>query len=326
MKQRLVDAGFGLGWSLVKWLPEKVTRAAFTAAADVVWYRKGAGVTQLEANLRRVLPDADDDEIRKTSRAGMRSYLRYFQEAFRLPVWDRKTLHERMTITRLDRLEEASARGKGVIIALPHMANWDLAGASVTVRGYPFTTVAERLKPEALFDRFVAYRESLGMEVLPLTGGDANIFGVLARRLREGRLICLLADRDLTRSGVPVDFFGEQTRMPAGPAALAIQTGAALIPATLAYRETGIHATLHPVVAVPEEGDRKSRIAAMTQEVADAFAAGIREHPQDWHMLQRLWLADLDAERLARIEGRPTPGDRRPGGPATGTPGSGSAA
>lgn len=324
MRQRLVDAGFGLGWSLVKRLPEKVTRVAFDAAADAVWYRRGGGVTQLEANLRRVLPDADDREIRAVSRAGMRSYLRYFQEAFRLPVWDEKTVVERMSITRLDLLEKASARGKGVIFALPHMGNWDLAGAAITARGYPFTTVAERLKPESLYTRFVAYRESLGMEVLPLTGGDANTFGTLARRLREGRLVCLLADRDLTRNGVPVEFFGERTRMPAGPAALSLQTGAALIPVTLAYRDVGIHATLHPVVEPPEEGDRRSRIAAMTQSVADAFAAGIRDSPQDWHMLQRLWLSDLDAERRARIEG-PDP-DPPKAGPAAGATGSGSAA
>ncbi|MCF2529021.1 phosphatidylinositol mannoside acyltransferase [Yinghuangia soli] len=301
MKQRLVDAGYGLGWSLLKWLPEPVAATAFNGIADAVWYRRGDSVEQLEKNLRRVLPDASDAEIRAVSRKGMRSYLRYFQEAFRLPVWDEKTVLERMTLDHLDRLEEASARGKGVIFALPHMGNWDLAGAAITARGYPFTTVAERLKPESLYERFLDYRTSLGMEVLPLTGGDGNTFGVLARRLREGRLICLLADRDLTRNGIPVEFFGEETRMPAGPAALALQTGAALIPVTLAYRKVGIHATLHPVVEVPAEGDRKAKIAAMTQGVADAFAAGIRTHPEDWHMLQRLWLSDLDAERLARI-------------------------
>ncbi|MDI2132704.1 phosphatidylinositol mannoside acyltransferase [Yinghuangia seranimata] len=303
MKQRLVDAGFGLGWSVVKWLPEPVARTAFNAAADWVWFRRGDSVEQLEANLRRVLPDASDKRISEVTRAGMRSYLRYFQEAFRLPVWDEKAVLERMSIGHLDRLEKASALGKGVIFALPHMGNWDLAGASITARGYPFTTVAERLKPEALYERFLEYRTSLGMEVLPLTGGDANTFGVLARRLREGRLICLLADRDLTKNGIPVEFFGEQTRMPAGPAALSLQTGAALIPVTLAYRKVGIHATLHPVVPVPEEGDRKAKIAAMTQGVADAFAAGIRKSPQDWHMPQRLWLSDLDAERLAKIQG-----------------------
>ncbi|MGA4543703.1 phosphatidylinositol mannoside acyltransferase [Uniformispora flossi] len=304
MKQRLVDAGFGLGWAMVKRLPEPVARGAFTAAADFVWWRHGGGVRQLEANLRRVLPDADDAAIRRVSRQGMRSYLRYFQEAFRLPVWKRDAIEDGMSIAHYDRLEKASALGKGVIFALPHMGNWDLAGASITVRGYPFTTVAERLKPESLYERFLEYRQSLGMEVLPLTGGDGNTFGTLARRLRQGRLICLLADRDLTRSGIPVDFFGEETRMPAGPAALSLQTGAALIPVTLAYRKkSGIHATLHPVVEIPADGDRKAKIAAMTQGVADAFADGIRGNPEDWHMLQRLWLSDLDAARRARIEG-----------------------
>ncbi|MGC0419605.1 phosphatidylinositol mannoside acyltransferase [Embleya sp. AB8] len=299
--QRLADTGYALGWSVVKRLPEPVATGLFRRIADVAWRRRGDGVRRLEANLRRVLgPDATPEQVRAVSREGMRSYLRYYQEAFRLPVWDEATVLSRMECD-LTLLDECSARGKGVVFALPHMGNWDHAGAWITLKGYPFTTVAERLKPESLYRRFVDYRESLGMEVLPLTGGEGNTFGTLARRLREGRLLCLLSDRDLTAAGVPVDFFGEPTRMAAGPAALAVQTGAALIPVTLPWDGKVIRATLHPEIEVPAEGTRREKIALMTQQVADAYARAIARDPQDWHMLQPLWLADLDERRLARI-------------------------
>jgi KDO2-lipid IV(A) lauroyltransferase len=131
------------------------------------------------------------------------------------------------------------------------------------------------------------------MEVLPHSGGTA--FGTLARRLRAGGLVCLVADRDLSANGVEVDFFGEKTRLPAGPSMLAQQTGALLLPVTLWYDDTPVmRGRVHPPVEVPESGDRRTKTAAMTQELADAYASGIAEHPEDWHMLQRLWLADLE--------------------------------
>ena len=171
-----------------------------------------------------------------------------------------------------------------MICALPHLANYDHAGAWAGLTGMPVSTVAERLQPESLFDRFIEYRKKLGMEVLPLTGGDDDVTGVLADRLRAGGFVCLVADRDLSERGVPVTFFGRPSRMPAGPAALSLKTGAPLIPATLHYDGPDLVITFHEVVE-PDGG-----AAAMTQRCADAFAIGIAEHPQDWHMLQRIFL------------------------------------
>jgi KDO2-lipid IV(A) lauroyltransferase len=181
----------------------------------------------------------------------------------------------------------AAASGRGMILALPHSGNWDHAGAWCGATGVPFTTVAERLKPESLYDRFVEFRESLGMEVLPLSGGDRPPFEVLVERLEAGGTLCLLSDRDLSARGVDVDFFGATARMPAGPATLALRTGAVLIPATLSFLEDGWQVVFHPEV---EHTD----VPTMTQQVAAAFARGIAEHPADWHMLQRLWLEDLE--------------------------------
>ncbi|WP_447036301.1 phosphatidylinositol mannoside acyltransferase [Streptomyces sp. DSM 118878] len=294
MKDRLTDGLYGAGWSTVKKLPEPAAVRLGRIIADVAWKRRGKGVLRLESNLARVVPDATPERLAQLSRAGMRSYLRYWMESFRLPSWSRDRVRNGFDPTGLHHLTDGLAAGKGVIVALPHLGNWDLAGAWVTAKlETPFTTVAERLKPETLYDRFVAYRESLGMEVLPHTGGSA--FGTLARRLRAGGLVCLVADRDLSASGVEVKFFGDTARMPAGPAMLAQQTGAVLLPVTLWYDGTPVmKGRIHPPVDVPETGTKAEKTSAMTQAVADAFAIGIADHPEDWHMLQRLWLADLE--------------------------------
>lgn len=294
MNERLSDALYGLGWSTVKKLPEPVAVRLGQTLADTVWKRRGKGVLRLEANLARVVPDAGPERLAELSRAGMRSYLRYWMESFRLPAWSEQRIKDGFEPEGLHHLTDGLAAGKGVILALPHLGNWDLAGAWVTRNlGVPFTTVAERLKPETLYDRFVAYREGLGMEVLPHTGGSA--FGTLARRLRAGGLVCLVADRDLSASGVEVKFFGDTARMPAGPAILAQQTGALLLPVTLWFDATPVmKGRVHPPVEVPETGTRAEKTSLMTQALADAFAEGIADHPEDWHMLQRLWLADLE--------------------------------
>lgn len=181
-QDRLTDALYGLGWSTVKKLPEPVAVRLGHTIADLAWKQRGKGVQRLESNYARVVPGASPERLAELSRAGMRSYLRYWMESFRLPAWSKERIAGGFVAKDLHYLTEGLAAGKGVILALPHLANWDLAGAWVTTKlGIPFTTVAERLKPETLYDRFVAYREGLGMEVLPHSGGTA--FGTLARRL-----------------------------------------------------------------------------------------------------------------------------------------------
>ncbi|MFD9488552.1 phosphatidylinositol mannoside acyltransferase [Streptomyces sp. NPDC059991] len=297
MRERLTDTLYGLGWATVKKLPEPMATGLGRRIADTVWKRRGKSVLRLESNLARVVPDASPQRLAELSKAGMRSYMRYWMESFRLPAWSKDRMKTGFEPRDLHHLTDGLASGRGVVLALPHMGNYDLAGAWVTTKlDTPFTTVAERLKPETLYDRFVAYRESLGMEVLPHTGGSA--FGTLAQRLRAGGLVCLVADRDLSASGVEVKFFGEAARMPAGPALLAQQTGALLLPVTLWYDGSPVmQGRVHPPIDVPETGTRTEKTSVMTQALADAFATGIAEHPEDWHMLQRLWLADLEERR-----------------------------
>jgi len=305
-KDRLISVGYALGWALVRRMPEALARSLFMLVAEIAWRRQGKGVQRLEANLRRVIGlQASGKELRQLSRAALRSYLRYWLEVFRLPVISEERIVSHMRATgAFDTAFAYMAQGRGVVFALPHMGNWDLAGAWIIAYGAgSFTTVMERLRPDSLYEMFVAFRESLGMEVLPLTGGGVSVFGVLAQRLRAGRMVCLPCDRDLTASGVEVTFFGERARMAAGPAALAVQTGAALMPVALWYEGEYWAAHIYDEIEVPEAGQRKDKVAAMTQQVARVFEAGIREHPADWHMLQKVFVADLDPDRLAPAEG-----------------------
>jgi len=320
-KDRIADTAYQLGWSVVCRLPERWTAGMFRWFADVAWRRQGPRVQTLEGNLRRVLgPDADGTQLRALSRESMRSYARYWLEVFRLPVIPVDRLVSGMQEEgEIDTTLGYIKAGRGVVFALPHMGNWDQAGAWIIARGAgSFTTVMERLKPESVYERFVAFREGLGMEVLPASGGS-HPFGVLAQRLRAGKVVCLPADRDVTGSGIEVGFFGEKARMMPGPAALAVQTGAALVPATLWFTEEGWGIHLHGEIKVPAEGDRRQKAAVMTQRLDDVFAEGISKHPADWHMLQPVFTADLDQERLAaaiaRAEARPGAPEAPPGEP-----------
>jgi phosphatidylinositol dimannoside acyltransferase len=293
-KDYFVDAAYVLGWTVVRKMPERSARLAFTVIADRTWRRRGRGVRQLEKNLSRVLgKDAVDDEIRMLSKRVMRSYLRYWLEVFRLPEMSRERIVGGMSITGHEKLFATLDSGRGVILALPHMGNYEQAGAWLVYSGYPFTTVVERLKPESLFKRFLAFREGLGMEALPLTGSGAAVFGTLARRLRAGKPVCLVSDRDLSDTGVEVEFFGRPARLPGGPAALAVQTGAALMPVTLWYEGNSWGTRVHEEIPVPDEGTRQDRVRVMTQELARAYEEGIAAHPEDWHMMQRVWVEDL---------------------------------
>lgn len=293
-KDDAADAAYAAGWAVVKRLPEPLAKRLFERIADRAWRRRGKGVLQLERNLARVIgSDPGSAEVRALSRKTMRSYMRYWLETFRLPVMSEQRICDGMHVTGEKRIHENAESGRGVVIALPHMGNYDHAGAWLISIGHPLVTVAERLKPESLFERFVAYRESLGFEILPLTGGSASTFGTLARRLREGRVVCLVSDRDLTSTGVEVEFFGGAARLPGGPAALAVQTGAALLPVTLWFEGDGWGARIHEEIPAPGTGTRNEKVQAMTQALADTFAEGIAAHPEDWHMLQKVWVEDL---------------------------------
>jgi lauroyl/myristoyl acyltransferase len=320
LSERLTGWAYQLGWKLICRLPQPWAQWAFTTVADIAWRRQGPKVQVLEANLGRVLSwrqgtpdspdrrDVDGQELRAVSRAALRSYARYWLEVFRLPVIPVERILSGMHINadgEAAMFAELRA-GRGVLLALPHMGNFEQAGAWVVAEGAgTFTTVAERLRPESVYEAFLKFREGLGMEVLPLTG-EQSPFGVLAQRLRGGGLVCLVSDRDLKETGVEVEMFGAKARI-AATAALAVHTGAALMPVATWFEGEDWGARIYPEIPVPDSGTRAEKVAAMSQQLARAFEHGIAEHPQDWHMLQRVFTADLDPARLPAPQAAGTP-------------------
>jgi KDO2-lipid IV(A) lauroyltransferase len=284
----------------VRAMPEFAARNVFDAGA--LYASRNGGPVQLRKNLARVIGVPPKEVPGSLMRASLASYARYWREAFRLPTMDHHALGQELDKTAVgqEHLDAALAEGRGAVLALPHSGNWDMAGVWLVQTRGKFTTVAERLKPESLYRRFIDYRESLGFEVIPLSGGEQPPFQLLSERLRDNKVVCLMAERDLTRTGVQVNFFGEPTRMPAGSAKLAIETGAALLPVHSWYERDGSRLEIYPPLDCAS-GPASERVGSITQALADVFARNIAEYPADWHMLQPQWLADLSDERRARL-------------------------
>ena len=295
--EQLTDWGYAAGWRVVRAMPEVVARNTFEAGARVA--ARNGGPEQLRKNLARVIGVSPEEVPASLMRASLASYARYWREAFRLPSMDLPALAERLDqrFIGAEHFHAAHAAGTGAVMALPHTGNWDMAGVWLAQKYGTFATVAERLKPESLFNRFVAFRESLGFEVFPLSGGERPPFELLTERLRQNIFVCLMAERDLTRHGVEVKFFGELTRMPAGPAKLAIETGAPLHPAHVHYDGDDCVVEIFDAIDT-SSGD----VGVVTQALANVFAANIAAYPQDWHMMQPQWVADLSSARRARLE------------------------
>jgi lauroyl/myristoyl acyltransferase len=304
----LVELGYGAAFNLLPKLPRGAVWPFFAAAAasGSRGYKRGKagkGTATLARNLRRVVgPEMPEAEFERLMDRALRSYARYYLEAFRLPGRSKEQILKGFRLERGELLGQNHHAGIGSVVALPHAGNWDAAGAWVAAKGWPITTVAERLKPESVYLKFLAFRRALGMEILPLTGGERPTFDVLEERLkRDAAVVPLLADRDLTPRGIGVEFFGGRTRMPAGPALLALRTGAPLYVVDMWFDADAAAGHLAGPIAMPgaDEGNLEARVRIVTQRVADTFAEGIARHPEDWHMLQRFWLDEPAVSTVA---------------------------
>lgn len=286
MKDNISAFVYFAGWRIVRWLPEDAAYKIFFKVADLLVKRNGKSVQRLRSNLARTQPNLTSLNLEILVVDAMRSYMRYWCDTFRFPDWSQQRVVETVSVTNEHLLMNAIAARTGVIVALPHAGNWDHAGAYFCAKGVRLVTVAERLKPEKLFLKFLSYRQSMGMEVLPL---DGRVLDTLTERLNQGALVALVADRDLSRSGINIDFFGGPARMPAGPALLALKTKAPLITAFVSYTDDGIHIEFNTVV-LPESGNESEMVQEIVQTTAHLFESGIKKAPQDWHMLQRIWV------------------------------------
>ncbi|MFZ9790094.1 MAG: phosphatidylinositol mannoside acyltransferase [Candidatus Nanopelagicales bacterium] len=295
----IISSVYGLAWFLVKRLPNKITLNIFRKIADYSYRKDIKGVQQLRANLSFMLNlNQNSIELEKIVKEGMRSYLRYWQEAFRLPKWDKNYLEKNIRVKGMINLNSAQKSGKPLVTAVAHMGNWDAAGFWYTNNFGPLTTVAERLKPESLFNRFVRFRNSFGVEIIP-TSGETDIFMKLVRRAKEGRMIALVADRDISKNGIEINYGQAKTTFPVGPAAIVTTVDGLILPMSSYYDfDEKLTFEFFPPLAPIKDLTKEQNVLNLTQELASVFESEIKKHPKDWHLLQRVWKEVLPLKRL----------------------------
>ena len=287
-----------LGTAMQK-LPEPLAAAAAAAASLALMAARPEARAQYQRHLRRVVgPGLSDAQVAACTRRAFLSYARYWCEGARLPVVGPDVVADRMLVeSGYGHLVSGMAAGRGVIMALPHIGSWEWGGAWLALQGYPMTSVAEPLSPPELYDWFVAQREAIGLTIEPLGPGAS---GTLLRTLRAGKLVGLLCDRDIGGSGVEVEFFGERTTMPGGPALLALRTGAVVLP-TAVYSGPGREHTAVIMGPVPAERTDSLRddVGRVTQLIARDLEQLIRRAPDQWHLFQPNWPSDSDSDSEA---------------------------
>ena len=229
------------------------------------------------------------------------SYARYWVDSLRLPNLSVAEVEAGFTVEHADRISDAVDRGVGPILALPHLGGWEWAARWLTaVQGWKVAAVAERLEPPELSEWFLDLRQQLGMEIIPL---DSAAAAESTKAIRAAKVLCLLCDRDLSGTGVEVEFFGERTRLPGGPAVLALRTGAPLLPTAVYFRHGRCHGVIGEPLDTQRRGALRADVTRVTQDLATALEAHIRRSPEQWHLLQPNWPSDY------RALGRPVPGD-----------------
>jgi phosphatidylinositol dimannoside acyltransferase len=245
----------------------------------------------IERHLRRVNPRLRGFPLRQAVQQAFDSYARYYVESFRLPSLPSRVIDAGFTSEGMHSINDAIKAGTGAILALPHLGGWEWAGRWLIEQGERMTVVVEPLEPPELFEWFRDLRQTLGMTVVPL---GPNVAGTVLKALSENQVVCLLCDRDIDRTGIPVTFFGEETTLPAGPAMLGIRSGAPILPVAVYFtpRYNGHHAVIRAPVPAARTGKLRDDVSRVTQALASELEYLIRRAPEQWHMFQPNWPSD----------------------------------
>lgn len=294
-RSRVLDAAtvasYRFGALAARLMPGVVAQAAATPIGFGANMTSPAKRQMIERHLQRVNPRLRGASLRVAVQQAFDSYARYYVESFRLPSLGKGTVDRGMSVDGFDHIPAALELGKGCVFALPHLGGWEWAGRWMTDLGYKLTVVVEALEPPELFEWFRDLRSDLGMTVVPL-GPDVG--KAVLQALTENQIVCLLCDRDIDRRGVDVEFFGERTTLPAGPATLGLRTGAPVLPVGVYFTEraNGHHAVVRPPLAMHRLGSLRDDVARITQNLAHELEFLIRRAPEQWHLFQPNWPSD----------------------------------
>jgi len=295
-RRRLADAvvvgGFRLGSLAARLTPGPIAGATASMMGFGASVANAERRAMIQRHLRRVNPQVSSTVLRVQTQGAFDSYARYYVESFKLPTMSKRAVERGFTKEGYEHIVDGLADGNGVILALPHLGGWEWAGRWMTDQGHRLTVVVEPLEPPELFQWFVDLRQSLGMTVVPLGDGAAT---AVMKALKANEVVCLLCDRDLERNGVEVEFFGERTTLPAGPAMLGLRTGAPVLPTGVYFtpRYNGHHAIVRPPLpAIRLGGGLRDDVARVTQSLARELEFLIRRAPDQWHLFQPNWPSD----------------------------------
>ena len=246
-------------------------------------------------HLQRVDPSLNGKRLHVATQQAFASYTRYYLETFRLTSLSKQQIAQGHHVEGFQHIEDSATKGKGTILALPHMGGWEWSGRWLVDQGYGLTAVVEKLANDDLFEWFLEMRTRVGFDIIPLDDGAGL---KVNEALRGNKIVSLLCDRDIVRdgerAGVQVEFFGEQTTVPAGPAFFALRTGAALIPlATYFTKRVDGHSTVvRPPIPVSRQGSLREDVARITQLLTTEIEILIRRAPEQWHLFQPNWPSD----------------------------------
>jgi lauroyl/myristoyl acyltransferase len=289
VRERIAYRAFATVAWLGRTLPTRTGRLVFRWAGSAAYHLAPSARATVAANQARVIGrPIDDPLVRASTKEAFRRYARYWFDAFDVVDWSDDEIQRTFAWNGLEHLADPVAAGTGVIAVLPHMGNWDAAGRAMHERGLPVVSVAERLRPDELFDLFLEHRQALGMTIIGLDQ-NGRVGRELTRAIGEGRVVALVADRDLTGRGIEVEMFGGKRTLPAGPALLAMSSGAPIVIAGIYETPDGWRCVLQPLPEVERTGTRREDATAITREIARAFERIISASPPDWHLFQPGW-------------------------------------
>lgn len=296
MAGRGVTTLYRVGATAARALPEPLAAVVPKVAALPLSRFLPQKRRMVERHMRRAMgSSATVDEVKRAARNAFASYCRYWIESFRLPATKNSRLSQGIEVPDYQYVEQALKRGKGVILALPHLGGWEWAGFwMATVNKLPITVVVEPIEPPQLFEWFAGFRSKLGMKVVPI-GPSAG--AEIASALKRNEIVCLLCDRDISGNGIEVDFMGERTTLPGGPALLALRTGAAVLPTAVYFQPRGQHiGVVRPPLDTNRQATIKEDVKRVTSHLADELALLIQRAPEQWHLFQPNWPSDLSRE------------------------------
>jgi KDO2-lipid IV(A) lauroyltransferase len=287
LQQSITYLVYSTLWKIVRIAPANVAYSSFRLTAVVSYRLNGKRVKRLRENYRYVAPELSSSELEKLVRKGLSNAMRYWCDTFRISDWNAQYVQSCTRVINEEFLLDALRSKKGCIVVLPHAGNWDHAGLYFSSKGILVSTVAEHLKPDKLFRKFLEHRKQMGMQVFDI---QSNALPELENLLGKGELVALVADRDLSHNGLTIKFFGHTAKMPVGPAILAYRTGAQILPAYVSYLDEGIEIKFSDPISANALNDNQKEVALVTQQIAFQFERDIALDPTSWHMQQRVFV------------------------------------